>query len=189
MTTRTGILLLIVMVLPVAAFHPQTGSAKPDDFQATTVFLIRHAEKADAPKQDPPLSEAGKVRASELARMLGGAGIKAIYSSPYKRATETAGPLATLLGIQTTVLPIEMSTANPQMVSPQSIQAIIDRIHSRSGEAALVIGHSNTIPEVIKMLVGDVVPTIDEQKFDDLFVVTVYEKGKAKVAQLKYGAK
>jgi hypothetical protein len=82
-----------------------------------------------------------------------------------------------------------MSTANPQMVSPQSIQAIIDRIHSRSGEAALVIGHSNTIPEVIKMLGGDVVPTIDEQKFDDLFVVTVYEKGKAKVAQLKYGAK
>jgi hypothetical protein len=38
------------------------------------------------------------------------------------------------------------------------------------------------------MLGGDVVPTIDEKKFDDLFVVTVYGKGKAKVVQMKYGA-
>jgi len=52
----------------------------------------------------------------------------------------------------------------------------------------LVVGHSNSIPDVIKMLGGDVVPTIDERKFDDLFIVTVYAKGKAKVVQLKYGA-
>jgi hypothetical protein len=32
------------------------------------------------------------------------------------------------------------------------------------------------------------VPSIDEQKFDDLFVVTIYGKGKAKVVQMKYGA-
>jgi hypothetical protein len=50
------------------------------------------------------------------------------------------------------------------------------------------VGHSNSIPDVIKMLGGDVLPTIDEKKFDDLFVVIVYAKGKAKVVQLKYGA-
>jgi hypothetical protein len=38
------------------------------------------------------------------------------------------------------------------------------------------------------MLGGDVVPTIDEKKFDDLFVVTVYSSGKAKVVHLKYGS-
>ena len=52
----------------------------------------------------------------------------------------------------------------------------------------LVVGHSNSIPNVIKMLGGDTVPTIDERKHDDLFIVTVYAKGKAKVTQLKYGA-
>ena len=57
-----------------------------------------------------------------------------------------------------------------------------------AGESVLVIGHSNSIPDVIKMLGGDVVPAIDERKFDDLFIVTVYAKGKAKVVQLKYGA-
>ena len=51
----------------------------------------------------------------------------------------------------------------------------------------LVVGHSNSIPDVIKMLGGNVVPTIDEKKFDDLFVVTVYANGRAKVVQLKYG--
>jgi hypothetical protein len=38
------------------------------------------------------------------------------------------------------------------------------------------------------MLGGDVTPVIDEKKFDDLFVVTVYAKGKAKVAHMKYGS-
>jgi len=52
----------------------------------------------------------------------------------------------------------------------------------------LVIGHSNSIPDVIKMLGGDFIPTIDERKFDDLFIVNVYAKGKAKVVQLKYGS-
>ncbi len=58
----------------------------------------------------------------------------------------------------------------------------------RPGENVLVVGHSNSIPDVIKMLGGDVVPTIDERKFDDLFIVTVYAKGKAKVTHMKYGA-
>jgi hypothetical protein len=49
------------------------------------------------------------------------------------------------------------------------------------------VGHSNSIPDVIKMLGGDVTPVIDEKKFDDLFIVTVYAKGKAKVTHLKYG--
>ena len=50
-----------------------------------------------------------------------------------------------------------------------------------------MVGHSNSIPDVIRMLGGDTSPPIDEKKHDDLFVVTVYAKGKAKVAHLKYG--
>ena len=61
-------------------------------------------------------------------------------------------------------------------------------ILERAGESLLVIGHSNSIPDVIKMLGGDVTPVIDEKKFDDIFIVTVYAKGKAKVAHMKYGS-
>ena len=51
----------------------------------------------------------------------------------------------------------------------------------------MIVGHSNTVPEMIKALGGDVAPTIDEKEYDDLFIVTIYAKGKAKVTQLKYG--
>jgi phosphohistidine phosphatase SixA len=163
------------------------------EFKATTVFLIRHAEKAEgaamgAMTQDPPLSESGKARSQELARMLGGAGIKAIYTSQYLRTKQTAEPLAAQLGLTATAIPLKMSASNPREVSEQSIAEITNKIYERPGDAVLIIGHSNTVPEVIKMLGGDVVPKIDEKKFDDLFVVTVYGKGKAKVVQMKYGS-
>jgi hypothetical protein len=100
----------------------------------------------------------------------------------------TAEPLAKQLGITTTLIPIRMSTSNPREVSEQSIKEITEKIHARPGDSALVVGHSNTIPMVIKMLGGDTVLVIDEKVFNDLFVVTIYAKGKAKVVHLKYGS-
>ena len=165
--------------------QPAAVSAQ-DDFKATTVFLVRHAEKADAPREDPPLLETGTARAQLLARILGKSGIKAIYTSQYLRTKATAEPLAKQLGIASVVISLKTSAANPRQVTAESIQEIADKIYQRPGENALVIGHSNSVPDVIKALGGDSIPTIDEKEFDDLFVVTVYAKGKARVTHLKY---
>jgi phosphohistidine phosphatase SixA len=176
---------LLQYAAPVAALK----SALPEEeFKVTTVFLVRHAEKADAPREDPPLDEKGKLRAQELARMLQGAGVKAIYTSQYLRTKQTGEPLAKQLGLTITPITLKLSQSNPREVSEQSIAEITGKIYERAGEAALVIGHSNSVPDVIRKLGGDVVPTIDEKEFDDLFVVTVYGKGKAKVVQMKYGS-
>jgi phosphohistidine phosphatase SixA len=164
------------------------SSTSRDEFKTTTVILVRHAEKADAPAEDPPLNESGKARAQELARMLAGSGVKAIYTSQFLRAKQTAEPLAKQLGLTYAPMPIRMSPSNPRQVSEQSIKEITDKIYERPGDTALVIGHSNTVPEVIRLLGGDVVPKIDEKKFDDLFVVTVHARGKATVVQMKYGS-
>ena len=177
---------LLLQAAPQRAF----GSSRlsEEEFKVTTVFLIRHAEKAEAPKEDPPLDEKGKLRSQELARMLAGAGVKAIYTSQYLRTKQTGEALAKQLGLTITTIPLRMSPSNPREVSEQSIAEITARIYERAGDAALVIGHSNTIPEVIRKLGGDIVPIIDEKKFDDLFIVTIYGKGKAKVVQMKYGS-
>lgn len=187
---QASIIVLVYLIFTCTAFViSQTSVSKStadENFKVTTVFLIRHAEKADAPREDPSLNDMGKARSQALANMLGQSEVKAIYTSQYLRTKLTGEPLAKQLGLTVTPLQIKMSKTNPREISVESTKEVVDKIYERAGEAALVIGHSNTIPEVIKMLGGDVVPTIDEQKFDDLFVVTVYGKGKAKVVRLKY---
>ena len=177
---------LILMLLAVALLC--TPVMAQDEFKPITVFLIRHAEREDEPRQDPPLSKDGVARSQALARLLSTAGIKAIFTSQYTRTKQTAEPLATKLGITVTSFTLKTNPANPRQITEESTAEVTNKILEHAGQSVLVIGHSNSIPDVIKMLGGDVIPTIDEKKFDDLFIVNVYARGKAKVVQLKYGA-
>ncbi len=166
---------------------PKSGATLPapqSDFKATTVYLVRHAEKAAAPAADPPLTEAGTKRADDLARKLAKAGIKTIFTSQYLRTKQTAEPLAKQLGLTATVVPVAMSAMNSRELSPDYLKQMAERASTSPGPV-LIVGHSNTVPELIKALGGDIAPSIDDTVYDDLFVVTVYAKGKAKVAHLK----
>lgn len=171
-------------VLPLSLGSGVAATAAQNEFKATTVYLVRHAEKAAAPAADPPLTEAGTKRAEELARKLGKAGIKTISTSQFLRTQATAEPLAKQLGITNTVIPVKMDTMNSRQLSSEYLKQVSDLVSSSAG-SVLIVGHSNTVPELIKALGGDIVPTIDDATYDDLFVVTVYAKGKAKVAHLK----
>jgi broad specificity phosphatase PhoE len=132
-----------------------------------TVFVVRHAERADGgagaggsmASTDPELSEAGKARAQSLANALKDAGIKAIYVTEFKRTQQTAAPLAAALNIQPTVVPAK------------DVAALVERLKAGSGNA-LVVAHSNTVPDLIKRL-GVVEPVnVADADYDNLFVVT-----------------
>jgi phosphohistidine phosphatase SixA len=179
--TRKALPLIAVLLLLSSFVFAQTSEP------VTTVFLVRHAERAEEPRQDPPLTEQGVARSQALARLLSAAGIKAIVTSQFARTKLTAEPLANKLSITPTALSLKINPTNPRQIAEESTKETVDKILSHAGGSVLVVGHSNSIPDVIKMLGGDVAPAIDEKKFDDLFVVTVYGKGKAKVAHLKYG--
>ena len=168
------------------AGRPEGGAG--GEAKATTVFLVRHAEKADVPGTDPPLSERGAARAEALARLLQSAGVRAVYTSQFQRTRQTAEPVAKRLGITATAVPLSVKTSNPREVTEESIRELTKRVEAHAGEAVLIVGHSNSVPDVIRALGGDIVPKIDESSFDDLFVVTVYGGGRAKVVHLKYGA-
>jgi len=177
--------LLVALLISLAVFC-QTAIAQ-EEFKPITVFVVRHAEKEDEPKQDPPLKKEGVARSQELARVLGGANIKAIFTSQFARTKLTAEPLVAKSGAPVTSLTLKPNPSNLRLISEESTAELINKILQRPGESVLVIGHSNWIPDVVRMLGGDTAVTVDEQKFDDLFIVTVYAKGKAKVVQLKYG--
>ena len=144
----------------------------------TTVILIRHAEKVIDPNNpDVDLSPAGQARAQEIVRIFGDAGINAIYATQYKRTQQSVKPLADKLG-----LPINQ-------VNSKNTAELINQIKSQhSGQIIFVAGHNSTVPEIIAALGGPQYPVIPETEYDNLYVVTVYRTGKAKVVKMRYGA-
>src|SRR5215211_4732118 len=108
-------LILSALVLLLAVFC-QAASAQ-EEFKPITVFVVRHAEKEDEPKQDPPLKKEGVARSQELARVLGGANIKAIYTSQFARTKLTADPLVAKTGLTITSLTLKPNPSNLRLIS------------------------------------------------------------------------
>ncbi len=149
----------------------------------TTIIFVRHAEKAALPADNPGLSEAGQRRAVELARQLvdadvvPGVGIDAVYSTSFRRTVETAKPAADALD-----LPVLIYDATD---TEGIIEAIVKEY---KGKIVLVVGHSNTVPEMIgNMGASKNVPPIAENEFDNIYLVTIPWFGKTKTIRLRYG--
>ena len=141
----------------------------------TTVLIVRHAEKAASPPDNPPLTAAGQERAKNLIHIVGKAGIKAIYATQYARTQQTVQPLADHLGL--TVNKLEAGNTK---------QLVDEALSKHAGEVILFAGHSNTIPDIITALGGDPISPIGDNDYDNLYIVTIYSPGKAKVVNLKY---
>lgn len=160
------------LVLMLCLSLPAATRAEPG---AAMFFLVRHAEKVDD-SEDPELSEAGKQRATALAHTLKDAGIERVYSTDYRRTRDTASLLAALLE-----LPMEI-------YDPLELSALADLLR-QSGQNSLVVGHSNTTPELAALLGGDPGPEIDEEsEYDRLYLVTIETSGEANSVLLRYGA-
>jgi phosphohistidine phosphatase SixA len=142
----------------------------------TTVFVMRHAEKAEAPADDPPLSQAGEARALELEQHFGrapkGQGLDAIYVSEFRRTQDTIRPLANRLGIPMIVVP----AAEPAQV--------VDRaLDEYRGGSVLIVGHSNTVPDIVEELSGDEVGPMSEAEYGILYIVAVPRFSRASVTR------
>jgi broad specificity phosphatase PhoE len=59
-------------------------------------------------------------------------------------------------------------------------------LREHRGGRALIVGHSNTVPAIVRKLSGMSVPEIPEDEYDDVYVVTVPSFGRASVLRLKY---
>lgn len=124
------------------------------------IFLVRHAEKADAGtgNKDPELSEAGVTRAESLGRMFKDAGLTAIYATEFKRTQQTAEGVARLAHVDVTPVPAK------------DTDVLAARLADVKG-SALIVGHSNTIPAIIKALGVTTAVALGENDYDDLFIV------------------
>lgn len=147
------------------------------------IFLVRHGETV-APKGTDarPLSEAGHRRAALLATLLKDAGIKAIFTSDLERTIKTAEPLAQALRIESKPL-AQISV----QFKPSDVEAFADFLRrEHRNDVVLIVGHSNSVPALLKALGYPVEVKIPETDFDNLFVVAPKSEGPPTVLRLRY---
>lgn len=129
----------------------------------TTIFLVRHAEKMDS-SRDPELSLQGKARAVRLMELLSNTGVEQIYSTDYVRTRDTAKPLAEKLK-----LPINS-------YRPFDEELVATLKTGMDGKKILVVGHSNTIPDLVNQLIDEkTYQQLADDAYSNLFVVTIID--------------
>ncbi len=156
------------------ATRPAVPSAVTDT-SVTTVILVRHAERNDAfLGSDPPLTRDGEARAAELVHVLAASHIASVYVTEFARTRMTGEPVAKLIGDSVRVLRGSDFAAQARRILTEN-----------HGRTALVVGHSNTIPQLITALTGR--PATFDGGFDPLYVVTI-QSGGTTMTRLNYGA-
>ena len=127
---------------------------------APFVFVVRHAEKASTGGKDPDLSVQGQKRADALAHILKDSRIASVFVTEFKRTQETATPTAKAAHVTPTVIP-----AN-------DIGVLVEKLRTLNGNA-LVVGHGNTIPDLLKALGIAMAVSIPEDDYAEIFAVVL----------------
>ncbi|MDO6445207.1 histidine phosphatase family protein [Colwellia sp. 1_MG-2023] len=135
-----------------------------------TVYLVRHAEKVLTQK-NPPLTPCGIKRAEQLSVMLEQANIATIYSTEFVRTEQTAAPLAQKLNI-----PV-------QSYSPKDLAGFAKQVKQEK-KNTVIVGHSNTTPQLTSFIANTLVNEITEQEYQMLYQVQ-FTGDKAQLTLLK----
>ncbi len=128
----------------------------------TQYYFIRHAEKVDSSK-NPDLSEKGLEKAQQWKTLFSKINFDAVYSTDFNRTLQTIQPI---VADNNQLLKIY----NPKMID---IEAFKKETH---GKTILIVGHSNTIPNMVNQIIKENKYTnIEENQFGNLYIVTLFE--------------
>jgi phosphohistidine phosphatase SixA len=150
----------ILLYIFAWCFIGQAAAAESNN--TYTLYLVRHAEKQLSSDHDPDLSNAGTLRSHQLANWFQDKAIKDIWSSDYKRTRDTAQPLVTRLGYDLNIY------------EPDDQTALVMTLTSRRN-TALIVGHSNTIPGLARLLCDCSVADMDDSEYERLIVISIID--------------
>jgi broad specificity phosphatase PhoE len=142
----------------------------------SNVYVMRHLN-TPAGQPDPDLLPEGRRAAEALAGCFQDERPVAIYVTDYKRTRQTVAPLAARLGL----IPIVYNPADTPgliarvraehgavlVVGQRSVQSCSQGSCQRA--AVLVVGHSNTVPDIIEQLGGVRPAPLNHEDFGDLW--------------------
>jgi broad specificity phosphatase PhoE len=148
--------------------------------KGTYLILLRHAEKDTTTlgftmmQADPPLSEKGIQRSSKLLETLKEYNIDSIFSTNFNRTRNTILPLASKLGI------------NVRLYEPKNQTILAEELKKMIGKTVLVVGHSNTIPALVNLLIGsNKYANLSDNEYDKIWILHL-EGGKYIEKQIQY---
>ena len=177
----TLVLLAALLSAPFLVDRAVAGQvAALELLEPTTIILLRHAEKGTDDARDPGLSERGTERAESLAELLEHAGVTHLFASEFCRTQATLAPLAEALGLE-----VEIVSARSPDVQVAALRAL------PAGSVAVVAGHSNTTPALVRALGGEVGrlkasrsgDVLGEDEYGRLFVVVLPPRGREVAVQ------
>ena len=152
----------LIFLLFISCITEKKESDMNAEIQDTTVFyFIRHAEKdrSDPENRDPELTEKGLLRAAYWKEVLEQVPLSVVYSTDYKRTLQTAQPVA------------EYKNLDILIYAPDTM-AMQDLAAKHRGKHILVVGHSNTTPQLVNQLLGtDAYQDIDDSNNGNLYIV------------------
>jgi len=152
-----------MLALMLCALTGTMAAADP----AQTVYVMRHLNTPEG-ERDPDLTVEGKTSADALVHWFHGKPLKAIYVSDYKRTRQTAAPLAAERGIAVTVY------------DPRDTPGLIARVRAERGPV-LIVGHSNTVPEIVEKLGGTRPADLTHPDFGDVWTISGGHSDRAKL--------
>lgn len=127
---------------------------------------------------DPALTDIGMQRANDLNAYFGNKKPDSIFISKYLRTQQTAAPTAAAATI-TPVVVIQTDT--------NGINAFVKRIYNINKKKVLIVGHSNTVPRIVKGLSGQTINPINETDYDNLYIIKI-KRFNRQLTQTTYGA-
>lgn len=151
---RSAYLLLLLLTCSIGC-----SSTTHQDINYS-IYLVRHAEKQADGSKDPELTASGEYRAEQLAAWFADKNIGDIWSSDYRRSRNTAKPLVSKPGLE------------PSLYDPRDLPALARKLQDKQNNA-VVVGHSNTTPQLARLLCDCNVADMDDLEYDLLFVVSV----------------
>ncbi len=150
-------------MLFIQCTEPKNNYASTENEQvstpkSTTLILVRHAEKWND-TDTSTLTPAGMKRAAKLASFFQNTDINAIYTTPYPRVRMTAIPTA--------------MSKNIELVDyvPGKMEEIDVMINENIGKTALIIGHKNTIPEILNNYLNTKIQDLEDHA--DIFILHI----------------
>jgi broad specificity phosphatase PhoE len=167
----------LLAVITALVFAPLT-TLTAQSSAPTVVIIVRHADKATAPANDPPLTAVGTERAAALAEFLKDAKVGAVLHTPTQRTRDTARPSAERFGLTPELIPLGPA--------PVTAAAVREMVAKHPGETILVVGHSNTVMPWIAALGGPTRPDLCDHQYDGIYTLIV-GAGETRLVEGRYG--